>query len=137
MSKRPFDLDWLCEQAIETGRAFGVDLSILDGFISLKLLDYVIERVRSMKSKGLIQEDAAHNVATCLGAYLGEIMLRDKLEDKGFSWQLYETGLPVLMDSDRENMASPISRVQKIILEDDAGSVIAYYKAFLFLLENP
>lgn len=41
------------------------------------------------------------------------------------------------MDGDRENMASPISRVQKIILEDEAGSVIAYYKAFLWMMESP
>ena len=136
MSKEEIDIEGLCEKAIETGQqvaGFALDYSVA----SLKLLNYVIERLRSMKRRDMIREDVCWNVASCLGAYLGEVMLRDKLEDKGFSWQLYDNDIPVLMDGDRENMASPISKVHKMILNEGEGSVTAFYNVFLWMLEHP
>ena len=82
--------------------------------------------------RGLILDDVCSNIASCLGACLGEVMLRDTLKDKGFSWQVFD-GLPVVMDDDNQTMASPISKVHKMILNEGEGSSTAFYRAFLWI----
>ena len=135
-----YDVDGICNTAsdiVKTVSNKELDFSVE----SLQIAEECIQKLRTMNRKGLLNETACWNAAVCLGTYFGEVMLRDKLKAKGFSWQINESDLPVLMDSTRQNAVSPISKVDKKLSDiefeiDQEGSLDSVYEVFLFLIER-
>lgn len=135
-----FDVDGICNSAsdiVKTVSNKELDFSVE----SLQIAEECIQKLRTMNRKGLLNEIVCWNAAVCLGTYFGEVMLRDKLKEKGFSWQINECDLPVLMDSTRQNAVSPISKVDKKLSDiefeiDQEGSLDSVYDVFLFLIER-
>ena len=132
-----FDIADFCERAVTIGRDIaGVELDYSVG--SLEGLETVLQSIRSVNRNGLLNDTVCWNASVCLGTYLGEVMLRDQLGSKGFSWQPDSNGLPMLMDSEKKNAVSPISKIYKKLIPDNdsEGTVSGLYRAFLLLLAN-
>ena len=62
------------------------------------------------------------NLAVVFGIYIGEVMLRCGLAEKGFGW-LIDDGLPIIALPDKRMAASPISKAHKRILNGDEDSI--------------
>lgn len=64
------------------------------------------------------------NIAVHFGIYLGETMLRLKLKEKGYEWQISD-GIPVLKAAG-DNQMSPVTKAHKRILDGPGDSVKSF-----------
>ena len=65
------------------------------------------------------------NVAVVFGTYIGEMMLRSGLAEKGFVW-VDDDGLPILRIPDGKTAVSPISKAHKRILNGVEDSMKSF-----------
>lgn len=132
-----FSINEICEKAI----AIGKEISSIDldySVNSLRNLETIIQSVRSLNAKGMLNDVTCWNAAVCLGVYLGEVMLRDHLRSMGYTWRADDSGLLMLMDRENRNAISPISKVHKKLANtgsesDGEGTVSSFYSVSLML----
>lgn len=65
------------------------------------------------------------NVAVLFGTYIGEMLLRSGLSEKGFVW-VEDDGLPILSIPGKQTAVSPITKVHKRILNGTEDSVKSF-----------
>ena len=90
-------------------------------------LDAVIDQVRNLCRKGLIEDNVAWNTSVLLGVVLGEMIAREE----GLHWLMSRDGVPVV-GLDRGNCISPITKIYKIFTSktDDEGTARSFYRGF-------
>lgn len=121
-----FDIAGFCDKTVAIGRYIaGIELDY--SVSSLENLETVLQNIRSANKRGFLNDTVCWNASVCLGTYLGGVMLRDQLGSRGFSWQPDDNGLPMLMDSEKKDAVSSISKVHKKLLtgNDSEGTVSA------------
>lgn len=115
-------------------QAIDVSKNILDGetvlttsFDSIDELDTIIEYLHNLWAKSLINDTVAWNVSVPLGVLLGEMIINER----GFHWTINDESLPVVETEDR-NQLSPISKLYKIITDEDEceGTARGFYEGF-------
>ncbi len=132
------DMKRIAEDAVETSKQFD-GLKLDYSLDSLNDLEDMIQYFRDLNRKGKLSETGAWDLAVMSGAYMGEVLLRGELGERGYSWQMNNNGLPVVMDQTHRNAISPLSKIHKKLLNtqegsDEEGTVMAYYQTFLLLL---
>ena len=118
------------EQAIATGKKITEGKTVLSPSLSrISDLDGIIEYLHSLWEKKLISDDVAWNVSVPFGVLLGEMIINEH----HFHWVMKD-GLPVV-ETDEGNQLSPITKVNKIITDEDSseGSPTTFYEGFLAL----
>ena len=121
--------DEFIQNAIELGKQTTKGSIILRTDIdALEDLDKVIDEVHNLYSKKLIDDTVAWNVSVVLGTLLGEIIIKEN----GFHWAI--NNIPVV-ETEEKNQLSPISKINKIILDQDniEGSAKGFYDGFIAL----
>ncbi len=74
------------------------------------------------------------NIAVHFGIYLGEALLRLRLETQGYRWRIDE-GLPIL-EKDAGNQMSPITKAHKRILNGSEDSVKSFCDIALLIADG-
>ena len=93
----------------------------------IKDLDAIIEQIRNLKMKNLINDDVAWNLSVLYGTVLGEMIIKEH----GYHWNLNEEEMPVV-ETDRNDQMSPITKIYKILTseEGDEGSPSSFYNGY-------
>lgn len=135
MTLSDFYIQEYCDSAVEIAKKVS-DVRLDYSESSLDGLDKVIGEIRRIKLQNLISEDAIWSASVNLGTYYGEVLLRNGLSKRDFTWQIYED-MPVLMDR-KANAISPIYKIYKKLSspKDTEGALKENYKMFLFMLDN-
>ena len=90
-----------------------------------------LESILAYYSEGLSRahptEDQIWSMASIFGAYLGELMLKNGLSDKGYAWGMDEQGgYPVLL-SEEGFIVAPIDKVFKRFVNGAEDNVVSFY----------
>lgn len=120
----------LIEQALVIGRdVIGEDCKLTKSIDSIGELDKVVASLHNLWKKKLIDDNIVRNTAYLLGTLLGEMIINEL----GYHW-LIEEGFPVV-ETLRNNQLSPISKIFKIITDEDSfeGTPSGFYKTFITL----
>lgn len=118
------------EQAVDAGKKITEGKTVLSSsLVSLSDLDGIIEYLHNLWVKHLINDNVAWNVSVSFGVLLGEMIINDH----HFHWVMND-GLPVV-ETDDGNQLSPITKINKIITDEDSceGSPTTFYEGFLAL----
>lgn len=93
-------------------------------------LDAVINAVKNLYRKHLIDDTVAWNISVTLGTVLGEMIIGEH----GFHWAINSESIPVV-ETDEKNQMSPITKIYKILLdtEECEGTARGFYDGFLAL----
>jgi hypothetical protein len=140
MKKADFDAEAISKEAVNVSmEVLGTPLDF--SVASLDQAEEIIQRLRSMYRKKYFDKDVCWNLTVILGTYIGEVMLKDKLGAMGYSWQINEYGLPVVMNSKTGNYCSPISKVQKKLENtsiggDEEGTASSFYRTYLLIIRT-
>lgn len=120
----------LIEQALVIGRdVFGEECKLTNSIDSIGELDKVVASLHNLWKKKLIDDNIAWNTSFLLGTLLGEMIINEQ----GYHWVI-EEDLPVV-ETLRHNQLSPISKIFKIITDEDSfeGTPSGFYKTFITL----
>lgn len=108
--RKNFDVDYLCRQAILVSKQ--VKECILDySNRSLDDLDCLIEYYTNYQE--LLSNVAMWNIAVCLGVYMGQVILKDRLKIKNFKWNFDENDIPIIIHQNKKWSISPIKIIYK------------------------
>lgn len=124
-------IDKQINNAIEIGKNCSENKILLNTNIEdIYNLDEVVEYVRNLFFKNLIDKEVAWNISIALGTLLGEMII-NKHECK---WSTNKDNIPVI-ETETGNQLSPITKIYKIILSDDdtEGRPSSFYNVFLAL----
>lgn len=120
----------LIEQALVIGRdVIGEDCKLTKSIDSIGELDKVVASLHNLWKKKLIDDNIVRNTAYLLGTLMGEMIINEL----GYHW-LIEEDFPVV-ETLRNNQLSPISKIFKIITDEDSfeGTPSGFYKTFITL----
>ncbi len=120
-------------KAIDLGKQVSSnEISLTTDIKSIDDLDVVINAIKNLRGKKLIDDNVAWNIAVVLGTLLGEMIIREHC----FHWAINSDDIPVV-EVDEANQMSPITKIYKIILdtEDCEGNATGFYETFLVLLK--
>ena len=118
------------EQAVDIGKKITEGKTVLSSSLSsIDALDKIIEYLHILWKKQLISDRATWNVSVSFGVLLGEMIINEH----HFHWVMND-GLPVV-ETNEGNLLSPITKVNKIITDEDSceGSPTTFYEGFLAL----
>ena len=127
-------IDVQIEKAIELGRKCGENgLELNTSIETIDKLDVVVEFIRNLYQKRLIDENVAWNTAVSLGTLLGEMIIKRH----GFRWNINSDNIPIIKTS-VDDQLSPITKVYKIIVSKDdiEGRPSSFYNGFITLYNN-
>ncbi len=127
-------IDEQIEKAIELGRKCGEnELDLNTSIETIDKLDEVVEFIRNLYQKRLIDENVAWNTSVSLGTLLGEMIIKRH----GFRWNINSDNIPIIK-TPKDDQLSPITKVYKIIVsEDDSeGRPSSFYNGFIALYNN-
>lgn len=120
----------LIEQALVIGcDVIGEECKLTKSIDSIGELDNVVANLHNLWKKKLIDDNIVRNTAYLLGTLLGEMIINEQ----GYHWVI-EEDLPVV-ETLRHNQLSPISKIFKIITDEDnfEGTPSGFYKTFITL----
>lgn len=124
-------IDEQINNAIEIGKNCSENKIVLNTNIeNICNLDKVVEYVRNLFLKKLIDENVAWNISIALGILVGEMII-SKHECK---WSVNKDNIPVI-ETEIGNQLSPITKIYKIILSEDdtEGRPSSFYNGFIAL----
>ena len=127
-------IDEQIEKAIEHGRKCGKKgLELNTSIETIDKLDEVVEFIRNLYQKRLIDENVAWNTAVSLGTLLGEMIIKKH----GFRWDINSDNIPIIKTTENDQL-SPITKVYKIIVSEDdiEGRPSSFYNGFIALNNN-
>lgn len=127
-------IDEQIEKAIELGRKCGENgLELNTNIETIDKLDEVVEFIRNLYQKRLMDENVAWNIAVSLGTLLGEMII----SKYGFRWNINSDSIPIIKTS-VDDQLSPITKVYKIIVSEDdiEGRPSSFYNGFITLYNN-
>lgn len=127
-------IDEQIEKAIELGRKCGENgLELNRSIETIDKLDEVVEFIRNLYQKRLMDENVAWNIAVSLGTLLGEMIINKH----GFRWNINSDSIPIIKTS-VDAQLSPITKVYKIIVSEDdiEGRPSSFYNGFITLYNN-
>lgn len=84
------DMAMHAERAVDIAKGLGRELDYT--IESVKQLDELAEFFREAKERENLEDDLIRGLAGILGAYLGEVLLRNGLADRGLAWLEDEEG---------------------------------------------
>lgn len=127
-------IDEQIEKAIELGRKCGKNgIELNTSIETIDKLDEVVEFIRNLYQKRLIDENVAWNTAVSLGTLLGEMIIKKN----GFRWNINSDNIPIIKTPENDQL-SPITKVYKIIVSEDdiEGRPSSFYNGFIALNNN-
>lgn len=121
----------IAEEAVSLAGQSGVMLDYTAE--SAKGVDEILENYHENieQYSGEDGEKTLWNLAVLFGAYIGEVLLRQGLSEKGFAW-VEDEGFPILSTQDGRMTASPITKVQKRIYNGAEDSLERFVEVVLF-----
>ena len=121
------ELPSFIQQAKDIGMNTDGKIVLTTSLDSVKELDRVLEYIQNLWRKKLINDTVAWNTSVVLGALLGEMIINER----GFHWAMNDNDLPVV-ETDDHNQLSPISKLYKIITDEDdcEGTASGFYEGF-------
>lgn len=116
------------QQAINVGiDTTGGRIQLTTSMESIDDLDKVVDYIHNLYLKKLLDDNVAWNISVYLGTLLGEMIMNEG----GFYWTINDDDIPVL-ENEKNNMLSPITKLYKIITDDNSceGTAKGFYNAF-------
>ena len=125
----------IAEEAVYLAKQSGVVLDYTAE--SAKGVDEILENYHDNIENygGMDGEKTLWNVSVMFGAYIGEVLLRQGLSEKGFAW-VEDEGLPILSMQDGKMTASPITKVEKRIYNGAEDSLESFVKVVFVAAEG-
>ena len=71
------------------------------------------------------------SMALIFGSYLGEVMLKNGLFKKSFSWEKDDTSNIPLLSDDCGNHITPIDKVYKRLVNGAEDNIVSFYELFM------
>lgn len=124
-------IDENLNNAIEMGKNCSENKIVLDTNIEdIYNLDKVVEYVRNLFLKKLIDKNVAWNISIALGTLLGEMII----SKHDLKWSFNKANIPVI-ETETGSQLSPITKIYKIILSEDEteGRPSSFYNGFITL----
>ncbi len=115
----------IAEEAVRYALQNGITLDYTKK--SAKSIDVFLETYHDSLDKydGDDGAKSLWNLAVLSGTYIGEMMLRSGLAEKGFVW-IEDDGLPILGIPDSKTAISPITKAHKRILNGEEDSIESF-----------
>ncbi len=109
----------------------GGNYEITTSIKDITQIDAVVSYLHNLWEKKLINDDVAWNASVAFGVVLGEMMNNEH----DYHW-IIEDNLPMI-STDDNTKASPITKMYKIITDEDncEGTASDFYEGFMALLE--
>lgn len=101
-------------------------------YSSIKTLEEILDYYSNDISKSKPTENQIRSMALIFGSYLGEVMLRNGLSQKGYKWGYDNNSDVPLLISD-EGYITPNDKVYKRLVNGKQDSVISFYN---FVMDN-
>lgn len=127
-------IDHYLSDAIEIGlKASSGTIKLKPQISDIANLDLVIGYIHTLYMKELIDETACWNIAIILGTLFGEMIIKEKL----YHWSMDSNGIPIV-ETSNHNSLSPITKIYKILLDNDntEGTASSFFDAFLILQQT-
>ena len=113
----------VCETALKIAENFGKQFSFAEQDIDE--LEEILETYHQDYLNHVCTEQEVWNVSVIWGIYLGQVLIEKHIGAYGYYWKM-EDGFPLLV-KDGENKMSPITKVQKRILNGMEDNVKSFY----------
>lgn len=76
-------------------------------------------------------ENQVRSMSLIFGSYLGEVMLKNGLSERGYRWGMQNTGnIPLLM-ADDEKYVTPIDKIYKRLVNGAEDNVVSFYQMMM------
>ena len=124
MAESDLNYQVVCETALKLAENFGKHFSFAEQDIDE--LEEILETYHQDYSNHVCTEHEVWNVSVIWGIYLGQVLIEKHIGAYGYCWKM-EDGFPLLV-KDGENKMSPITKVQKRILNGMEDSVKSFYQ---------
>lgn len=123
----------IAEEAVAYAKR--IDLELDYTAKSIETLDFMLDLYHENldEFEGTEGADYLWDLAVIFGIYLGEMLLRDYLEEKGFAWYLREE-FPVLKNGNME--ISPITKVHKQMLNGQEDTIKSFSKFAIMIADG-
>ena len=94
-----------------------------------------LEEILDYYSKDLLEsrptENQVWSMSLIFGSYLGEVMLKNGLSERGYCWGIQNTGdIPLLMAGD-EKYITPVDKVYKRLVHGTEDNVVSFYQMMM------
>lgn len=97
---------------------------------SIDALEEILEYYARDLRKSRPTDNEIWSMAVLWGSYLGQTMLKNGLEQEGFSWGLMDgTNVPLLVH--RESYTTPNDKVYKRLINGPEDSVVYFYEVMM------
>ena len=123
-----FSIHPFIEDAVDIAKKISDGKMVLTTSIeSIDNLDEIVGYLHNLWNKNLIDDTVVWNVSVTLGVLFGEMIINEK----SFHWTINKEELPVVETEDG-NQLSPISKLYKIIIDEDdcEGTARGFYEGF-------
>lgn len=123
----------ICQKAVKVAAAGGFTLDYTPD--SILTLEQLLDGQSRYAASGEASDKYIWNAAVIFGVYLGQVLLRCRLEECGYSWAAEEDSVPYLK-KDEKNAMYPINKVLKRIRNGPEHNVISYYDVSIEIAEG-
>lgn len=98
---------------------------------SIKGLEEILDYYSNDIFKSSPTENQIWSMALIFGSYLGEVMLKNGLFKKSFSWEKDDTSNIPLLSDDCGNHITPIDKVYKRLVNGAEDNIVSFYELFM------
>ena len=135
---KEFTIEQYCKQADDLARkCIGVGIGNTYTDICIERIDKTIFYLKSLGR--YLDPDSCWDFAVLLGTKLGELMLEDKLKERGYEWRMNDSfDVPVIGSNNDKSAINPIGKILKILESkgNDEGTCKDFYEIFLFMIRE-
>ena len=120
------------QETIELGRNCPIEkVELSTNIESIKKLDRIVEIIRGLYQKKMLDDIVAWNISVGMGVLLGEMIINKEK----FKWTMNDENIPVVQTPDNAQL-SPITKIYKIIKskENDEGSPSDFYELYIAMM---
>ncbi len=101
---------------------------------SIADLEEILEYYSNDISESKPTENQIWSMALIFGSYLGEVMLRNGLSEKGYAWEMDgSSAIPLLGNVDGKYLA-PVDKVYKRLVNGGEDNIVSFYDIFMELI---
>lgn len=121
------------QTAVEYAKDFNINFDYSEKSIAdlERILDYYHKDISASKPT----ENQLWSMATIFGAYLGETMLNNGLEEGGFAWGLDAEYNIMLLVGENNSYMTPIHKVYNRFINGPEDSVISFYDIMMEIIQ--
>ncbi|WP_459129641.1 hypothetical protein [Guggenheimella bovis] len=114
----------------ETAREYALDFNRRFDYSEASIRD--LEAILDYYSKDMKESHPTENqvwsMAMVFGSYLGEVLLRNGLEERGFYWNVLEDSPIPVLQNEKGAFLTPVDKVFNRFVNGSVENVISFYE---------